>query len=292
MMLFFFAKVLSMNVCITTLIENSLGEHTGLVVEHGLSFLIERGKDSVLFDVGQSSKFLHNAQKLEKDLSLVSHVVLSHGHYDHSGGFRPFAALSEKHHLALWTGKGFFDRKYGKFGPSLQYLGNDFDAKFLESHGIEHHVVVEGKTEIVPGVWGIAGFSRTHTEEPVNPRFCKQTLENGLWQEDTFEDEMLLVVESEKGLIVIVGCAHPGILNMLDTVTELFDQKIYALLGGTHLVEADKERVDKTLSHWKDQEIGVLGISHCSGSLAIEQSLSMKESNFHNCTGSSIILQG
>ena len=79
-----------MSIQITTLMENSLGEHTGLKTEHGLSFLIETEGSSVLFDLGQSGAFLHNAEKLCKDLSDVTHVVLSHGHYDHTGGFRPF----------------------------------------------------------------------------------------------------------------------------------------------------------------------------------------------------------
>ena len=111
---------------ITTLVENSQGEHTGLVVEHGLSFLIESETTSILFDTGQSDAFIRNAQKLQKDLSRVEHVVLSHGHYDHSGGFRSFVGHAGAGSFKLWTGEGFFTPKYGKFNSSYQYLGNDF----------------------------------------------------------------------------------------------------------------------------------------------------------------------
>jgi 7,8-dihydropterin-6-yl-methyl-4-(beta-D-ribofuranosyl)aminobenzene 5'-phosphate synthase len=281
-----------MEINITTLIENSLGEHTGLAVEHGLSFLVESGGHSVLFDTGQSSNFIRNAGKLGKDLSSVNIVVLSHGHYDHSGGFRPFVEDRKKGDLTLWTGKGFFDQKYGKSGMSLQYLGNDFDESFLRKHGVVHQTVATGRLEIIPGVWIVSGFLRNHASEPVNPRFCKRNATDGTWQEDTFEDEVLLVVESEKGLIVIVGCSHPGILNMLDTVNKLFDKPVYALLGGTHLVEADQTRIANTFKVFQERDISVLGISHCSGSSAIEQSISMMDFGFRNSTGTSIILRG
>ncbi|AEV29811.1 metal-dependent hydrolase, beta-lactamase superfamily II [Sphaerochaeta pleomorpha str. Grapes] len=280
-----------MEINITTLIENSLGEHTGLAVEHGLSFLVESGPHSVLFDTGQSDRYIRNAEKLGKELSSVRNVVLSHGHYDHSGGFRSFVEKRGKGTLTLWTGKGFFDQKYGKSGPSLQYLGNDFDEDFLNSHAVEHRTVASGKTEVVPGIWIVSGYSRIHPEEPVNPRFCKRIALDGSFQEDTFEDEILLVVESKRGLVVIVGCAHPGILNMLDTVATLFNQKVYALLGGTHLVEADQKRIGDTLKIFQEMDISVLGISHCSGSAAIEQSISMMDLSFHNNTGTSIILR-
>ena len=280
-----------MEIHITTLIENSLGEHTGLAIEHGLSFLVESGSHSILFDTGQSDRFIRNAEKLGKDLSLVRNVVLSHGHYDHSGGFRPFAERIGKGVLTLWTGSGFFDQKYGKSGLSLQYLGNDFTKEFLDSHEVEHRTVFAGRTEIVPGIWIVNGFARMHAEEPVNPRFCKRITPDGSFQEDTFDDEVLLVVESKRGLVVIVGCAHPGILNMLDTVATLFNQKVYALLGGTHLVEADQKRIGDTLRMFKEMDISVLGISHCSGSAAIEQSISMMDLSFHNSTGTSIILR-
>ena len=274
---------------ITTLIENSLGEHLGLQTEHGLSFLIETKETSILFDTGQSNAFMKNAEKLLKDLGKVSHVVLSHGHYDHSGGFRFFSEAHTETKFTLWTGKGFFKGKYAKFNASYQYLGNDFDERFLLDHHITYQTVLE-KQEITKGVWAVSKFDQVHPQETIHPRFVVQ--QEGNWINDTFSDEILLVVESPKGLIVLVGCAHPGILNMISTVKRLFDQNIYALLGGTHLVEADGTRVKDTIHTFCEEKIEVLGISHCSGQHAIELATEASNVHFHNCTGSSLILEG
>lgn len=281
-----------MPIHITTLIENSLGEHTGLKTEHGLSFLVETGETTVLFDVGRSDAFLHNAEKLCKDLSNVQHVVLSHGHYDHTGGFRPFVELYGSEGYTLWTGKGFLTGKYGKFNASYQYLGNDFNEDYLVRNGVSHHTVTKKHTQIAPGVWVVSDFSRTHAQEVPNPRFVK--LEEGSmdFSADDFSDEVMLVIETKRGLVPIVGCAHPGILNMLDSIEESFGQPIYALLGGTHLVEADEKRTQDTLSDFFERGIALLGISHCSGERAVELALAHSHSNFLSCTGSTIILEG
>lgn len=272
---------------ITTLVENSPGEHTALVVEHGLSFLIETETTTLLFDTGQSDAFLKNAQRLQKDLSKVEHVVLSHGHYDHSGGFRPFCEAPHANPFTVWTGAGFFVPKYGRYNASYQYLGNDFGPSFLAERAIAHRTV-QGVEEIAPGVWVVTDFPRIHSDEVIHPRFVLR--EDGAWKSDLFTDEVLLVLETPKGLVVVVGCSHPGILNMLDTVGERFDRPLYALIGGTHLVEADVMRTHHTIAAFKERGIEILGISHCSGADAIAISLGQSEANFHNQTGSTLLL--
>jgi len=277
-----------MSIEITTLVENTKGEHTGLIAEHGLSFLVEMNSASVLFDTGRSAAFLQNAQRLHKPLEAVEHIVLSHGHYDHSGGFRSLVEMYPTHPYTLYTGDGFFNPKYARFNASYQYLGNDFDALYLKQHGIKHEIIKE-KKEIVPGIWTVTKFSNLHPEEIPHPRFVLRTSKG--FVPDHFSDEVLLVVESSKGLIVLVGCSHPGILNMLDTVRKHFSAPIYALLGGTHLVEADMDRTKRTIETFKIQGISILGISHCSGSNAIALSIENSEVNFHNTLGSSLILE-
>jgi 7,8-dihydropterin-6-yl-methyl-4-(beta-D-ribofuranosyl)aminobenzene 5'-phosphate synthase len=272
---------------ITTLVENNQGEHTALIIEHGLSFLIETEKTSVLFDTGRSEALLANAKKLGKNLDGVEHVVLSHGHYDHSGGFSSFVQSRSDRCFDLITGEGFFDKKYARFNASYQYLGNDFDQQYLLRRGIAHQTVKTVK-EVADGVFVVGGFKRIHTEETIHSRFVLP--DGDQWKADLFEDEVLMVVESNKGLIVIVGCSHPGILNMIDHVKETFKKPIYALLGGTHLVEADALRIDQTLSAFKEEGIAVLGINHCSGSLAIEKATRGSKIHFENTTGSSLIL--
>ncbi|MGD9926966.1 MAG: MBL fold metallo-hydrolase [Sphaerochaeta sp.] len=272
---------------ITTLIENTQGEHTGLITEHGLSFLIETGKSSTLFDTGRSNAFLKNAKLLGKRLDGVEHVVLSHGHYDHSGGFQSFVQSRADRAFTLHTGQGFFAEKYARFNASYQYLGNDFDQEYIKEQGITHHTIT-GKTEIVPGVWALTHFKRNHAEETIHPRFVLRGQAG--WVEDRFDDEVLLVVETGKGLVMLVGCSHPGILNMLDSVQQAFNKPVYALLGGTHLVEADRPRVARSIQAFQEKGIEVLGINHCSGAEAIKLATEHSSIHFHNSTGSCLIL--
>jgi 7,8-dihydropterin-6-yl-methyl-4-(beta-D-ribofuranosyl)aminobenzene 5'-phosphate synthase len=272
---------------ITTLIENTQGEHTGLITEHGLSFLIETGKSGILFDTGRSNAFLKNAKLLGKRLDGVEHVVLSHGHYDHSGGFQSFVQSRADRAFTLHTGEGFFAEKYARFNASYQYLGNDFDQEYIKEQGITHHTIT-GKTEIVPGVWALTHFKRNHAEETIHPRFVLRGQAG--WVEDRFDDEVLLVVETGKGLVMLVGCSHPGILNMLDSVQQAFNKPVYALLGGTHLVEADRPRVARSIQAFQEKGIEVLGINHCSGAEAIKLATEHSSIHFHNSTGSCLIL--
>ena len=288
-----------MSIEITTLIENNPGEHTGLLTEHGLSFLIETDESSVLFDTGRSEAFLLNAGKLHKRIDTVEHVVLSHGHYDHSGGFRSFVSSRTDRRFTLHTAGGFFQKKYARFNASYQYLGNDFDERYIREEGITH-LQVTHKSEIIPKVWALTGFSRNHTEETIHPRFVLRS--GGTWVPDRFDDEVLLVVETENGLIVLVGCSHPGILNMLETVRENFTSPLYALLGGTHLVEADRDRTVRSIRTFQEMGIEVMGINHCTGAQAIEMvsdldndhahALGHSSPHFHNTTGTSLILEG
>jgi len=280
-----------MGIRITTLMENSFGEHSGLSVEHGLSFLIETATTKVLFDTGRSGNFLLNAEKLKLDLVQVEHVVLSHGHYDHTGGLRSFINNRISNSYKLWVGNGFFRSKLAKFGPSYQYLGNDFDEEFLKEQGLDYEVIAKDIHEIAKDVWLVTNFLPQIPPKELNPRFVVIDETSGEEIVDDFRDEVLLVVKTEKGLVVLVGCSHPGILSMVETVARRFNEPIHALLGGTHLVEADDSTVGQALENFKERKIALLGISHCTGERAVCRA--EKESNgfYRNCTGTSIIIR-
>lgn len=113
---------------ITTLIENSIGEHLALRNEHGLSICIEMPRNKILFDAGQSGDFIYNAHQLQIDLTDLECVVLSHGHYDHTGGLRDLLNVTTGFELV--TGRGFFREKYAERNGAHEYLGNNFTAEF------------------------------------------------------------------------------------------------------------------------------------------------------------------
>lgn len=275
-----------MAVIVTTLIENSPGEHHALKSEHGLSFIIETEDCRILFDTGQSGAFIENALYLRKDLSDLDYVILSHGHYDHSGGMTSLVKLNTG--FKLIVGQGFFAEKFGYRDQSYEYLGNNFDEIFLNKHLISYEFLSRPLYEISPGIFVLTDFMRCHPDEAINPRF--KLLRNGTFLDDPFNDEIILAVDTPKGLIVILGCSHPGMKNILATLLERLQRPIYAVLGGTHLVEAEQKSLDSSIQYLIDHVEGAIGISHCSGQIAISRMAESCDRFFHNCTGRSLFV--
>jgi 7,8-dihydropterin-6-yl-methyl-4-(beta-D-ribofuranosyl)aminobenzene 5'-phosphate synthase len=279
-----------MPVTITTLVENSPSEHLGLQAEHGLSFLIQSGTETIVFDTGQSDRFLSNASQLNLDLPrVVTRVVLSHGHYDHTGGLRALLNQTERN-LTIDVGAGFFSPKYALNGPSLVYLGNNFGRDELIARG---HTVTEHSadtTEIAPDVYIITAYRRDVDREWPNERFVVPDASGNMVM-DRFDDEISIVARSDRGLVVLVGCSHPGILNILATVEDRFSDPIYAVLGGTHLVEASGSRLDRAIESLAARGDTLLGMSHCTGEEAMGRLAEVSPHYFHNHTGVRLIVR-
>ena len=275
-----------MPLTITTLIENSPGEHKGLRSEHGLCLHIDTGAHRLLFDAGQSGAILDNAARLNIDLSRLDQVVLSHGHYDHSGGLRALAGAARGFRLTV--GQGFFTPKYAQRGSACEFLGNDFGPDFLEQQGVPWSYLDEPLREIAPGAWALTDFPRRRPDETVNPRFVLRT-DSG-FAPDRFDDEVLLALDSPRGLVVLLGCSHPGVKNMLDAVRERLDRPIHAVLGGTHLVEAARPGLEAARDYFLAHGIAVVGVSHCTGDPAMDLLQGLGERFFHNRTGSALIV--
>jgi 7,8-dihydropterin-6-yl-methyl-4-(beta-D-ribofuranosyl)aminobenzene 5'-phosphate synthase len=275
-----------MSLKVTTLIENTQGEHLGLKTEHGISFYIEKDGKCILFDCGQSDAYIYNASQLNIDLEKLDYVVLSHGHYDHSGGFLFLTELTSTFELIM--GQGFFDEKYGYRNNSYEYLGNNFREDDLKNKNINYHFTTHTSTEIADGVYIVTKFSRNNDDEIVNPRF--RILQNKKFIPDPFNDEVLIAIDTPKGMVVILGCSHPGVRNMLNTVSDLFNKRIYAVLGGTHLVEAHGSSFENSISYLGNDDIKILGVSHCTGSEGMQRLDKQSSKFFHNSTGSMIYL--
>lgn len=271
---------------ITTLIENCAGEHLALKHEHGISFFIEAHGHTLVFDTGQSGAFLENARRLRLDPGKAEFVVLSHGHYDHSGGFRALAELPGSRTVVV--GKGFFEDKYAEQNGGYEFLGNDFNRDFLADNGIPCMEICEPSRGLVAGVHVLGFFPRIHPDEKVNPRF--RLLRGTEFVQDTFEDEILVAIESNDGMIVLLGCAHPGLKNMIDAVKARFGRPIRAVLGGTHLVEASESGVEASIDFLAKEKIRTIGVSHCTGPSAMKRLEDSEKAYFHNRTGSSLII--
>ncbi len=271
-----------MDIRITTLIENSPDENSSLHYEHGISFYIEKGNQKLLFDTGQSSAFIENAEQLGKDLTALDHVVLSHGHYDHTGGFTTLCKKTNTFHLHIK--KGLFQKKYTYKNDTYTFKGNNFDEQFLQKRGIAYAFIEQDVTEITDGVYVLTNFPRIYTNEIINQSFQVET-ESG-YRQDYFEDEVLLAIDTSKGLVVILGCSHPGVRNMLDHVKLKLQRPIYAVLGGTHLKEADAARIEDSVAYLVREVDGPIGVSHCTGDTAMRELQKATHRYFHNKTGS------
>jgi 7,8-dihydropterin-6-yl-methyl-4-(beta-D-ribofuranosyl)aminobenzene 5'-phosphate synthase len=259
---------------ITTVMDNKPSEHKALISKHGLSYYIETPNGNLLFDCGSDYDTIHNMKLLGINPTEISHFVGSHSHYDHVGGFSDM--LKEGFTGKIYTGKNFFNRKMAVSNGKYTFLGIPFCKETLIQNKIEH-IICEDILEVFKDCFLITNFTRNYSFEMIHPRFVIET-DNEI-QADLFEDELGLVLKTEKGLIVVVGCSHPGILNMLSHIKKQFNQSIYAVLGGTHLVEADDERLNITLDQFQKLDIKFIGLSHCSGD---EVQSKMKERNMDN----------
>jgi 7,8-dihydropterin-6-yl-methyl-4-(beta-D-ribofuranosyl)aminobenzene 5'-phosphate synthase len=237
---------------ITTLAEN-LSYRMGLKSEHGLSFLIEDGDFKVLFDTGQSDLFIHNAKEMGVDVQAISALVLSHGHYDHSGGLAAFCAANAR--AKIYVGKGFFEPKFGKGGRvigAVMPLGHE--GRFI---------LVDGMLEIAPNLFVIGDVPiidrlDTHFEG----LFVEK---DGKVIEDEFSEEQFVCKVDNGSLIVVSGCNHRGITNVAAMVASKFGLPIRLLLGGFHLKDAAWEDAEKVLKTLASFDIASLGSCHCTG---------------------------
>lgn len=250
---------------VIALMDNINSEHKGLIAEHGLSFFIDTGETKLVFDCGGSINPFLNARQLNVSFEDVKTVIISHGHYDHGTGFIDAVDIIKPKKLI--TGKGFLREKYAYNGTTQTYLGVGFDKNFLDNKKISH-IECSDIYQIDSNCYVISNFTRNHEFETIPNRFV--FYDNGEIELDDFSDEVCLVVDTEKGLVVIVGCSHPGIMNMLCSIKERFNKDIYAVFGGTHLVEADEYRIKESLKEMKTLGVKATFMSHCSGEKAIE----------------------
>lgn len=181
--------------------------------EHGLSLYIEYADEKILFDTGQSDLFLKNAEKMRVNLSLIDFVVLSHGHYDHGNGLM---YLSKK---TLLCHPDVFLKRY----RDETYIGLNQPKKAVEE---KFHLITSKEPYFITKDICFLG--------EVNPKETKYVLEDG--STDYIPDDSALAIYSKNGIIIITGCSHAGILNIIEKSKEVFNKdKIYAVIGGFHL---------------------------------------------------------
>ncbi|WP_279284750.1 MBL fold metallo-hydrolase [Clostridium thermarum] len=214
---------------------------------------MEADGTKLLFDTCKTGNFIKNAEKLDADLNNLRYVILSHGHYDHSGGFEKLVD-KVKTSYKLIVGKGFFNNKY-KFieEGTYKYIGNSFYEEFVNKNNIPIKYVKEDIYYITKNIMIFANFKRNNDFEIISDKFKIKQDENFVL--DNFSDEIVLGVKTDKGFMVILGYSHIGIINILETIIERTGIPIYGVIGGTHLLEADELRLSKTIDFLKEKFI-------------------------------------
>jgi 7,8-dihydropterin-6-yl-methyl-4-(beta-D-ribofuranosyl)aminobenzene 5'-phosphate synthase len=153
---------------IITLIENKLGSKRCLYSEHGFSLYIEIEEKKILFDTGQSGNFIENAVKLGVDLKDLNYVIISHGHYDHSGDFKRLIEEINPN-IVLYIGKGFFNKKYSLTeNEEYKYRGNSFTEKFLEENKIPVIYIDKDIVSITENLLIFTNFNKNEEFENIN----------------------------------------------------------------------------------------------------------------------------
>ena len=249
-----------MKIQITTLSENTA--NIGFLAEWGLSILIEADGLKVLFDTGLSFSAGHNAQLLKFDLSTVDRIVLSHGHADHSGGLREVLTRAGQKeviaHPAVWE-KKYVQRR----GERERYAGIPFAREELEALGASF-ILAREPVKLSANIMTTGEIPMVTDYEAVDTDLYIK--EGGRKRPDSLADDLALIIDAEFGLVVILGCAHRGIVNTLRHAQKLTGKElVYAAIGGTHLFRASEERLAKTAAALREMGVQKLGVSHCTG---------------------------
>ncbi len=239
--------------------------------EHGLSLLVETDDGfKLLFDTGQGDLFYENALIMNKTIEDVDALALSHNHYDHTGGIETFLKINKK--AKVYSHPETFRKSYSSHRIHSKNAARDigFPEEILarlNEPEIATRIVKNPSPQRIGQHFSLTGEIPRKTEfEQVDSSIFRDP---NLSVNDTIPDDQALIVFGNEELIIILGCCHSGIINTMEHTKELFPHhRIKAIFGGTHLITASKERVEKTIDYLKNY--GNLSIyhGHCTGFIA------------------------
>ncbi len=269
---------------ITVLVENTAGRR-GLLGEHGLSFWIELGEKKVLFDTGQGKVLGENAAVLGILLEQTDAIVLSHGHYDHTGGLAD--VLCRTRGIPVYAHRAAFGPKYAR---NVDGSSRDVGMQYMDEEGIRERnkvVLVEGPVDLGEGLHLTGPIPRQTDFEDTGGDFYTDAL---CTKPDELPDDQAAFIETSSGTVVILGCAHSGIVNTLRYIQTLTaNRPIRKVIGGMHLLNASPERMNKTVAELRRMNIQRLLPCHCTGFSATTRLWSEFPGQCSSCpTGTSI----
>jgi 7,8-dihydropterin-6-yl-methyl-4-(beta-D-ribofuranosyl)aminobenzene 5'-phosphate synthase len=250
-----------MKTIINILVENTTPRFP-LIGEYGFSAQIICGDHNLLFDTGSQQALFTNSAALGIDLSQVQEMIISHGHYDHTGAVLSF--LEQYGGRKIYAHSGIFPRRIiSRPGGKTVDIGCRFTYEEAVRAGAEL-VFTDHFTEIHPGLYLSGEIPRLTEYEDVGGNFIFE--QEGEYCRDLLPDDMALVIDHPLGLIIVSGCSHSGMINTLEYCRQQTGRsKVLAYIGGTHLMNASPDRMAKTTEAIKMYEIQKLIVGHCTG---------------------------
>jgi 7,8-dihydropterin-6-yl-methyl-4-(beta-D-ribofuranosyl)aminobenzene 5'-phosphate synthase len=247
---------------ITIVADNYAVPGHGLITEHGFSALVERGDLRLLFDTGQGKTIERNAHVLGIELSALSAVVLSHGHYDHTGGLLHVAAQCPGVRVIAHPAALASHMALGKGEIEPHEVGIPHGIETLTRAGIVFDLMSDF-TEIFKGVF-FTGYVPRRENSSSDSRLVKKDGES--LERDPLEDDISLVIHTTSGPILLFGCAHAGVINVMEHVrAEIAIERFHAVIGGTHLGYCPPSATDNAIEAFERFGVDLVATSHCTG---------------------------
>jgi 7,8-dihydropterin-6-yl-methyl-4-(beta-D-ribofuranosyl)aminobenzene 5'-phosphate synthase len=253
----------------TVLCENAVYGNFGAIGEHGWSVWLETPHGEYLFDTGQGKALLNNAAVFQKDLSAAKGVLISHHHFDHTSGLldamKAMRGGPEGSGVPVHAHPELFKDSFRvEKDKPRRHIGIPYTRPVLEAAGAIFSLDTEWR-EVEEDIY-MTGEVPRRTSYEIGDLNFRHYGEAGELVVDPILDDQTVIIDTEEGLFVILGCSHAGIINILNYITEKTGKsRFHTVIGGTHLGPIEEEQIARSIEALHEFDIGRIGVSHCTG---------------------------